>query len=187
VSLPSFLAARSGLRLQLVSRSDPALGTVLCSFLTPSIAEVLCWTDPEEAEIVLLGHGALESWHCSLDDAYAIARLNLDRLLAATPLPIHRSGGAPLAFPDTDSAFKAALLRAPSLRERLGADLGWPARAIAPARDFLLLVPDDDRLTARLAAMAVQEHEGSTFPVSRELLRVSDDALLALGEFRAEG
>ena len=96
--------------------------------------------------------------------------------------------GARLGILQLDSVFKAALLRAPSLREVVEPDLGWPVCAVAPCRDFLYLFREEDLqgLVPLLAAIVTQEYETSGYPLTPEVLRVSDEGVLALGSYEQE-
>jgi hypothetical protein len=176
--LPPYLVALSGLRITLEpARSD--FGPSLCSQLTPGIAEVLAW----------LSAASLDLWHASAADVEQAARANMDRLLASAELVVEEVRGCTLAMLSIDSAFKASLLRAPSLRARVEPSLGWPICAVAPCRDFLYLFPEADQQTLipMLAAVVTQEFETSGYPLSPEVLRISDEGVLALGAYGDPG
>jgi hypothetical protein len=65
------------------------------------------------------------------------------------------------------------------------AQLGWPLRAVAPCRDFVYLFRDrDDSMLESLAAAVSHEHAGSPQPLTLEVLRIGDDGVEAIGEYR---
>lgn len=182
--LPPYLVAMSGLRVTL----EPAttdFGPSLYSPLTPAIAEVLAWTDPEERRITWLSAASLDLWHASAADVEDAARANMDKLLEEARLVVEEVRGARLGMLQVDSVFKASLLRAPSLRSKVEPQLGWPVCAVAPCRDFLYLFSEADaeRLIPMLAVVVTKEFETSGYPLSPEVLRVSDEGVLALGSY----
>lgn len=182
--LPPYLVARSGLRITLEPASTD-FGPSLHSPITPAIAEVLAWTDPEERRITWLSAASLDLWHASASDVEEAARANMDRLLGEAELVVERVRDRKLAMLSIDSVFKASLLRAPSLREVVGPEFGWPVCAVAPCRDFLYLFAEADKehLIPMLAAVVTQEYDKSAYPLSPEVLRVSDEGILALGSY----
>lgn len=186
-ALPPYLVARSGLRIALEpSRTD--FGSALHSQLTPSMSEVLVYTDPQERRITWLSGASLDLWHADPAEVEEVARTNMDTLLRSAELAVEAVRGARLGILQLDSVFKAALLRAPSLREVVEPDLGWPVCAVAPCRDFLYLFREEDLqgLVPLLAAIVTQEYETSGYPLTPEVLRVSDEGVLALGSYEQE-
>ncbi len=182
--LPPYLVARSGLRISL----EPAttdFGPTLHSPLTPGMHEVLAWTDPEERRITWLSAASLDLWHARPDDVEEAARANMDTLLRETELVVEEVRGCKLGMLSIDSVFKASLLRAPSLRQLVEPTLGWPVCAVAPCRDFLYLFPDADKetLIPMLAVVVTREYEASGYPLTAEVLRVSDEGIVALGAY----
>ncbi|MCO4771484.1 MAG: hypothetical protein KDA24_15735 [Deltaproteobacteria bacterium] len=182
--LPPYLVARSGLRITL-EPSDSEFGASLHSPLTPAIAEVLAYTDPEERRITWLSAASLDLWHASTTDVEEAARANMDKLLGEAELVVEEVRGKRLAMLTTDSAFKASLLRAPSLRSVVEPVIGWPVCAVAPCRDFLYLFSEADaeELIPMLAVVVSREFESSGYPLSAEVLKVSDEGVLALGVY----
>ena len=184
---PDWFVARSGLRISLESNTRD-LGTSLTAPLTPRVTQVLCWTDPNEALITWVNGEHVDRWGVTEAELQDLALDNLDAMIEPTPLLIETFQGRPLAMLDTDSVFKAALLLAPSLRAKVEPQLGWPVRAVAPARDFLFLFRDgDDELLGALGNVVLHEHANTRYPVSAEVFRVDDEGLRAIGEFRAQG
>jgi len=182
--LPPYLVARSGLRITL----EPAttdFGPSLHSPLTPGTHEVIAWTDPDERRITWLSAASLDLWHARPDDVEEAARANMDRLLGEAELVVEDVRGCKLGMLSIDSVFKASLLRAPSLRSVVEPALGWPVCAVAPCRDFLYLFPDADKetLIPMLAVVVTREYESSGYPLTAEVLRVSDEGIVALGAY----
>ncbi len=183
-ALPPYLVARSGLRMALEPASTD-FGASIHAPLTPALAEVLCWTDPEERRITWITGATLDLWQARADDVLDAARAGLDRVLRSARLEVQQVRGMPLGMLDVDTVFKASLIRAPSLRATVEAELGWPVCAVAPCRDFLYLFPESarDAMIPLLAAVVTREFESSGYALSTEVLRVGDDGVLALGSY----
>ena len=183
-ALPPYLVARSGLRMALEPLGSE-FGASIHADLTPSLAEVVCWTDPEERRITWISGVTLDLWQARLEDVIDAARAGLDRVLRTARLEVQEVRGMPLGMLDTDSVFKASLVLAPSLRATVEPTLGWPVCAVAPCRDFLYLFPDAhrDELIPVLAAVVTREFASSGYPLSAEVLQISDDGVLALGSY----
>lgn len=183
-ALPPYLVARSGLRMALEPASTD-FGASIHAPLTPALAEVLCWTDPEERRITWITGATLDLWQARADDVVEAARAGLDRVLRGARLEVQQVRGMPLGMLDVDSVFKASLIRAPSLRATVEPELGWPVCAVTPCRDFLYLFPEAarDDLIPLLAAVVTREFESSGYALSAEVLRIGDDGVLALGSY----
>ncbi|MCK6528319.1 hypothetical protein L6R50_12435 [Myxococcota bacterium] len=181
--LPGWLVARSGVRLSLESLHHEFRDT-LHAPLTRGTTRVLVYADPEERFVTWISGRTLEGWGLEPEDVHWAARSNMASLLDGTHVEVHRMRGRRCAVFQIDSVFKASLLLAPNLRERVAPLLGWPVVAIAPCRDFLMAFEDGDPAwLPGLADVVMHEHAGSGHPVTTEVLRCSDEGISALGAF----
>lgn len=187
MALPGWLVARSGLRLSLEGNWRDFDESVRLP-VTPGTSAVLTWCRPDEERIVWLTEGDLAGWGVALDDAIHIARQNLDGLLAQAEILPHEIAGHAVGVLISNSLFKSSLLLAPSLKDAVEPVLGWPARAIAPCRDFtLLLEGSGDDLIDTLATMVGSEFERDpNHALTMELLMVTSGGVEALGTFAEE-
>jgi hypothetical protein len=79
----------------------------------------------------------------------------------------------------------ASLLLAPSLRVAVSKVVGWPVLAVAPDRDFLYIWNGGHReLITRLGAVVVRTHSRAPYPLSTEVLEISD-AIRSIGSYSA--
>jgi len=178
---PSWALAAARLRVSL-EPSDSTLDGVVFRSLTKAICQVLTHTDADESRVSWVSHDLLGRWSVSESVAFAAALGNMDSLIATAPLEVSNADGVRLGMLATYSPFKASLLVAPSLRSIVEPALGWPVLAVAPCRDFLYLF-SDETLIPRLGAVVVREYRDSGYPISTEVLRVSDEGVVALGSF----
>jgi hypothetical protein len=83
------------------------------------------------------------------------------------------------------TAFKAALLFSPHLKEVVAPVLGWPLFAVLPCRDFVYLLNQKDRdLLGRMGHVAAREYDQSGYPLSLEVFEITDQGSRAVFEFQ---
>ncbi len=174
----------SSLRLALES-SRIDLGSCVTQSVTTQLSRVLASAGPDERTVEYPSRRAVEDMEGGCEAALQQARANMATLLSGTPVEYTSAAGHPLAMFETHSVFKASLLCAPNLKECVAGRLGWPVVAIAPARDFLMVfaAADANSLVPRLGSVVVREYSGSAYPLTSEVLRVSDDGIVAIGAF----
>jgi hypothetical protein len=108
---------------------------------------------------------------------------NLDRALASSHLHVDEIQGERIAYFETDFVAKASFVLAPSLREVLAGEIGWPVLAIAPARDFQVFWSAERAdLVSRFGPVVAREYLGSPYPLSPEIFRVGDE-ITAIGAY----
>jgi hypothetical protein len=72
---------------------------------------------------------------------------------------------------------------APSFRRFVETVLGWPVLVVLPCRDFIYVVADDSPLLGQMGSVVVNEFRASGYPITTEVLRISDDGIEAIGHF----
>lgn len=182
---------RNGLRLMLENAGIlENADDILHQPLSDQLIIVLAWSDPEETGLVLLSETNMSEWSITSEDAWSIASENMNALLRKTPVELMDVGDdRVLAMLSTGSALKASLILAPQLRQHVESHIGWPVYAVIPCRDFIYLVPTDergDRTLPALGSTVVEEYEQSPYPLSTEVFQISDDAIEAIGAFAAQ-
>jgi hypothetical protein len=180
VALPSWPEAASGIRYSAEAGDHDFAGT-LSQPITRAMSRVLVFTDAAESRVAWLTPSHLDRWGVSVDDVDAHAASNMDRLLATTTLEIKRVAGAELGMFATGSIFKASLLFSPALTGFVSR-LGWPLFVVAPCRDFLYAFTDE-ALIPRLSSVVTREFAASGYPITREVLEISDTGIRALGVY----
>ena len=175
-----------GLRLQL-ERQDVVAGIEgLRKDISPALALCVVWTDDEEHSIRFISETTIDRWALGSAGAWSESAKQMDALLSKAPLEIEEVAGSKLGMLATHSVFKASLIAAPGLRRHVEPALGWPVQAVVPCRDFVYLFRQDDQeLLGRLGAVVLREYETSPYPLSPEVLEISDSGIEALGSFGA--
>lgn len=166
------------------------IGQALATPISKQLQRVLAWTSPDEDLVRFIDVEQIARWGVDESAVRQRARANLDALLADKRLETEplaptaiRVGMIPIS-----TGLKASALLAASLREFVGTALSWPLVAIAPCRDFVLLMSAADadanpELVARLGGIALQEFSSSAAPLATELLRIDGDGIRAVGAF----
>ena len=153
--------------------------------VTEKLIGVVCWTDEEEQLLRFVGEQQVAVWGIDDDELLLAASYNMGRMLDATPLEIHKRKGVKVGVLETSSMFKASLIFSPNLRSKLEPSLGWPVVAALPCRDFLYLfgAADLDAIKDELGPVVLQEFRQSSYPLTTELLHISEEGITAVGHF----
>jgi len=93
--------------------------------------------------------------------------------------------GSALGMVPVDSPYKASVIFADAFKPLVESVLGWPVLAVLPCRDFIYVVADKSPLVGRLGAVVVKEYRSSGYPITTEVLRISEDGIEAIGSFSA--
>lgn len=132
----------------------------------------------------------LEQWQVTEEDIIRQANANADRLLAEAGIEIEDIDGRKLgAFSTPYPGLKASLLLAPSLRDRISDDFGFPFFAVVPVRDFCYFFSEADAeyLLARLGPTVVDEFQESGYPITTEVWRFTDAGIQTVGRYPVTG
>lgn len=165
-------------------RSDQEFGDTLRTNITDTVTRVLVVTSPGERVITWLSRSQQVKWNVTLDQLEMAARTNLDALLSGKQLEIIPAAGRKLGMLPVDSALKASLIFAPVLRRIVEPELGWPVLAVVPCRDFVYLLAEHDQdFLGNLGSVVQREFRGSGYPITTEVLRISDAGIEAIGAF----
>lgn len=165
-------------------RSDLDFGDALQDEVTATVRRVLVLTDVREGTVTWLTPRALSDWKVSQADLRVAAARNLDALLAGKRLEVTFIDGMKLGMVPVESVFKASVIFAPGFKRFVSTELGWPVLAVVPCRDFVyVLAEKDSALLQRMGEVVGREYRGSGYPITTEVLRISDDGIRAVGHF----
>ncbi len=181
-SIPDWETARS----RLYFAAEPAgsdFGDVLRTPITPQVARVVTLMDESESRICWGTPDMLQAWGVGEENVLRCAAQNQDRLVAGLALTIERVGWHKLGMVPLDSPYKASVIFAPSFRNLVGRKLRWPVLVVIPCRDFIYVLEENEKLLNRLGPVVVEEYRNSGYPITTEVLRISDDGITAIGCF----
>jgi hypothetical protein len=165
-------------------RSCSELDDSLHESVTDTVARVLVLTSIDEGRIRWLAPACLETWGLELDALRGAAGENLDALLRGKRLEIAGERGRRLGMVSVDSPLKASVIFAPCFKRFVAADLGWPVLVVIPCRDFMYVIADEDReLLGAVGTVVQREFRESGYPLTTEVLRISDDGIESIGHF----
>jgi hypothetical protein len=165
--------------------ADHQFGDSIHWSVTDKVSRVLVVTDLNEGTVTWVTPGMLKNWHVSQDEAVQAASTNMNRLLEGKqPELAGAIDGMSLGVVPVNSVFKASTIFAPNFKEFATKKLGWPVLAVIPCRDFIFVLSEKDKaLLNRMGAVVQKEYRQSGYPITTEVLRVSDEGISAVGSF----
>src|SRR5262249_51733611 len=148
--------------------------------VSDSVCLVLAHLNEAGNQLMWVSEHILNHWQQPRETAEQAAAANLADLLRNAPLNVSEIDGRQVGTFDFHSPFKAALIFASNFREVVEARLGWPLFALIPSRDFVYVFAEKDQpLLGVLGRAAVEEFEKGSYPVSRDVFRLSDEGVEA--------
>jgi hypothetical protein len=185
--LPLWPEARRGI-ISLAEAFREGMEGVIRDQVSQELQRVLSYTDPDFERLQWLTDADLTAWRVRPDDVLSAAEENMAGLMDRSRLEVSAVQGTPLGYFDSPCPFKASLLFAPNFKQSVASQIGWPVLAVAPCRDFLYLWPaEGNDLIRRMGGLVATEYERSGYPLTTEVLRMSDDGIEAVGRFETRG
>jgi hypothetical protein len=181
-TLPTWVEA-SDLLLWAAEPADQDFGDTIKAVVTDEVSRVLTLTDAAQTKITWVTRATCREWGVTIDEAVAAAFLNQDRLLHGLELELAQAHGNALGMVPLDSPYKASVIFARSFKHLVESALGWPVLVVLPCRDFIYVVADNSPLLNQMGSVVAEEFRNSGYPITTEVLRVSDDGIEAIGHF----
>lgn len=186
-SMPGWDKAKAHLFPLLVSAELELGKGAVARTVSDKTLMVLVYHVEGSGEIRFVQAGDLDEWRISAAVAWETALEQLNERALKTDVTMLAADGVNLASIYAEEPYKASLLLAPGLKQRLPASMGWPVIAVAPARDFVYLLPKSEFEKAPgLGAVVVKEFKESGYPISTEVWELSDAGMTAIGEYPVE-
>lgn len=152
--------------------------------VTDSVCKVLGVMNEARNRFCWLSPGFLAEWNVSEEEVRAAASRNMAQLLDGKRVEIMKVGEMKLGAIPVEAVFKASVIFAPNLREFVSSDIGWPVLAVIPCRDFIYVISEKDKaLLDRMGVVVQKEFRGSGYPITTEVLRISDEGIEAIGSY----
>ena len=183
--LPAWEEARPRIRWQ-AEAADNDSGDTFHDKVSDMVCLVLAYVTPDEAQILWLSPHLVQPWGKTRDELWSAAVANMTAILGDTQVTVEPIEEHRLGILNTKlTAFKAALLFAPGLKQVVEPVLGWPLYAVMPCRDFVYVLSQKDRdLLGRMGPVVVREYDKSSYPLSTEVFEITDQGIRAFAEFR---
>lgn len=188
--MPDWETAKSLVRFS-IEPSDYETGfdDTLHEIVTDELVKVFVFRPPVGARISWITQSMLVNWAVTRETVVSQANANMNQLVTDTTLEIEEIDGVKLGMLSTnDTPFKASLILTGRFRELVSPTHGWPVYVVAPTRDFVYVIPRDDRdFLGRLGAVVLREYNESGHPVTPDVLEVGNDGVTAIGSFAPKG
>ncbi len=165
--------------------SDHQFGDTVRWQVSDSVCRVLVLTDLQERTVTWVTRKMLDEWRVNEADATAAAAANMDRLLEGREPELGREiDGMRLGMVPVESVFKASVIFAPGFKSYVSKKMAWPVLVVIPCRDFVYILSEKDKaLLDRMGSVVQREYRESGYPITTEVLRISDEGIKAIGEF----
>lgn len=131
----------------------------------------------------------LKKWNITVADLDKQANTNADKLLSVTPISFDTIENRKLGLIEVEhTSLKAALLFAPTMKEKVKKDFGFPFYEVIPVRDFCYIFSekDFDFFSNRIGQVVVDEYKKSGYPITTEILKFTDKGVEAVGQYPVE-
>lgn len=135
---------------------------------------------------IFLSKEDLEKWRITEKDLDLQANYNADNLLSKSTLSFDTIENRKLGMINVDNeTLKPALLFAPTMREKVKKDFGFPFYAVIPVRDFCYIFSekDFDFFSEQIGEIVVDEYKQSGYPITTEVLKFTDKGVEAVGQY----
>ena len=126
----------------------------------------------------------LTDWKVSARDVIAVAGQHMNELMHQAKIEFVEMSGRRFAYLSLEQEWdKANLCMTSEFKRRIQAEFTWPVRVAVPAINYILIVPaEDEDLLARIAQGAVNEYHDADYPLSLEILELSDKGIAVVGK-----
>ncbi|WP_400190251.1 hypothetical protein [Hymenobacter sp. B81] len=138
-------------------------------------------------QIVWLRNDDAAEWKQTHEMLFKEAYANLDSVLASSEIKPALLEGHPYGIIlGAESFLDASLPFAPGFKERVKKQFGWPVYAVMPVRDLCFIFSEHelDFFGQRFSSTVLTEFSTSPYPVTRELIKISDSGIEAIGQYK---
>ena len=139
-------------------------------------------------KFIWISKNDIEKWGITEAELDIQANNNADKLLQQTPIAFDSIENRKLGRIDLEhehGAIEGALLFAPTMKEKVKADFGFPFYAIIPNRSFCYIFSekDFDFFFERVGNVVVDEYKQSGYPITTEILKFTDNRVEAVRKY----
>ena len=185
-SVPTWDEARPYVRYALEGMDQGALlDDVLFDRVTDGLCKIYVYTPPDVSYLTWINHFTVEGWGVSREEIVQQAEVNMHQIVMNTELQCSDVDGVTLGILSTEETpFKASLILSPTFRDLVSPKLGWPVYVVVPCRDFAFVISVKDRgFLGRMAGVVIKQYRESGYPITKDVLEVSDNGVVAIGTY----
>jgi hypothetical protein len=153
--------------------------------VTDSVMKIYVFSTP--GNFMWIDKSDLIKWKVSESEMIKQAKANGDSLLSKSKITFDTIEDHKLGMLETeDETLKAALLFAPSMKEKAKKVFGFPFYVVIPVRDFCYLFSEKDFnfFSKKLGPTVIEEYQKSGHPITTEILKFTDQGVEAVGRYR---
>ena len=128
----------------------------------------------------------LIEWNISEKELKEYANKNLSELLDKSTIEIDDLEGHKLGLINcSEITLKSSLVFSENFRNKVEKEFGWPINAVIPVRDFCYIFSkkDFEYFANRIGNVVVKEYTQSSYPITTEILEISDSGVKPVGEY----
>lgn len=137
-------------------------------------------------KLTWLSKNDLQKWNITENELDIQANKNADKLLKTAKITFDSIENHKLGLIEVKhTTLKGALLFAPTMREKIKSDIGFPFYAVIPVRDFCYIFSekDFDFFSTRIGKVVVDEYKKSGYPITTEILKFSNKGVESVGNY----
>jgi hypothetical protein len=153
--------------------------------VTDEVVRVLTLTDCDQSSVAWVTSKMCEDWGVPVEQAISAALANQARLLEGIELEVAEADGKALGMIPLEGPYKASVIFSPAFKRLVEPRFGWPVLVVIPCRDFIYVLADESPLLGQIGSVVVSEFRNSGYPITTEVLRISDEGIEAIGHFPA--
>lgn len=145
------------------------------------------YVDDNEFGITWITMDMLKGWGVDVNELKKVAKKNMSKLFDSVPIKTLQFNQTPIISFETNSILKASLILSPQLKDKIKAIIEWPILVLVPCRDFIYILSEKNiNLVGKLGGIVLKEYSCSGYPLTTEVLKISDQGIVSIGKFRFE-
>lgn len=162
---------------------------VVLTAVNDELNQVFVYVSADGTRITWIIESMLEDWNVSREQVIEQAEKNMAGIISETRFEVEDIAGHKLGMLSTEETpFKASLILSPAFRHLVSPTLGWPVYVVVPCRDFAYVIRHDDSdFLGRLGQVVLKEYSSSGYPITKDVLEVSDSGVASIATFAEPG
>jgi hypothetical protein len=159
--------------------------SLLTGQITETLFKIYTYTSPDKSRLFYITRSMLERWRVGEEDVFKKAEKNMNKIISEVKLELEEVDGVKIGILSLEETFlKASIILAPVFHDLVFHLLGWPVYVVAPCRDFVYVISEkNSEFLGRFGNIVVKEFSNSGYPVTQEVLKISDLGVEAIGTF----